>query len=141
MSTEKEIWSGTPSHYGSFFYYIFCGVLCLAIVGIFMGLWRYLTIRTWKIVVTNQRITEEKGVLSRSTDELELFRVKDIKLDEPLWIRIFGLSNIVLHTSDRTSPTVIIPAIKGGKELREKLRDLVDQRREQKGVRETDAVF
>ena len=106
-----------------------------------MGLWRYLTIRTWKIVVTNQRITEEKGVLSRSTDELELFRVKDIKLDEPLWIRIFGLSNIVLHTSDRTSPTVIIPAIKGGKELREKLRDLVDQRREQKGVRETDAVF
>ena len=141
MSTEKDIWSGAPSHYGSFFYYIFCGVLCFFIFPIFMGLWRYLTIRTWKIAVTNQRVTEQKGVLSRSTDELELFRVKDIKLDEPLWIRIFGLSNIVLHTSDRTSPIVIIPAIKDGKELRETLRDLVDQRREQKGVRETDAVF
>ena len=135
---EKNIWSGSPSHYESFFYYLLCLILCICVIGIFMGLWRYLTIRTWKISISTQRIIEEKGVLSRTTDELELFRVKDIKLDQPLWIRIFGLSNIILHTSDKTTPIVAIPGLKNGKELREQLRTLVDTRRDQKGVRETD---
>ena len=87
-----------------------------------MAIWKYLVIKTWDIRITDQRIIEEKGVLSKTTDELELYRVKDIRLEQPFLLRLVKLSNIVLVTSDRTHPIIIIPAIENGKQLREDLR-------------------
>jgi len=53
-------------------------------------------------------------------------------------LRLVGLSNIILATSDRTHSIARIPAISNGEELREKLRVAVDARRDKKRVRETD---
>lgn len=135
---EKDIWKGTPSQWTNFGTYLFCILFCWLVIPIFIALWRFLVVRTWKIEITDQRLIEEKGVLSRTTDELELYRVKDIRLDQPFFLRILGLSNIILATSDRSHAMVKIPAIKNGKELREKLRTAVDVRRDKKRVRETD---
>lgn len=133
---EKEIWSGTPSQWTNFKIY----VSCIFVIPIPFALWSYLVVKTWKIKITNQRLIEQKGVLSKTTNELELFRVKDIQLDQPFFLRLVGLSNIILTTSDRTSPKVIIPAIKNAMPIKEKLRIAVDERRDQKGVRETDFI-
>ena len=107
-------------------------------IPIFIAIWRFLVVKTWKIEITDQRLIEEKGVLSKTTDELELFRVKDIRLDQPFFLRLVGLSNIILVTSDRTHSIVRIPAIADGKNLKEKLRVAIDERRDKKRVRETD---
>ena len=137
--SEKEIWSGNPSQWTGFSYYIICiPIIVLFGLGLLMGLWRYLTIKTWKIRVTNQRIIDVKGVLSKTTEELELFRVKDITLHQPFWLRLVGLSNIHLRTSDRSNRLYILPGVKNGQELREKLRIVVDKRRTEKGVVERD---
>ena len=139
MSKEETIWEGNPSHWTSFSYYILCLFLIpLLGLGILMGIWRFLTIRTWKISITNQRIIEEKGVLSKTTNELELFRVKDLKLDQPFFLRLVGLSNIILLTSDRTNKRYVIEGVDNGKDLREKLRVSVEKRRDEKKVREVD---
>jgi uncharacterized membrane protein YdbT with pleckstrin-like domain len=136
---EKEIWSGTPSQWTNFSSYLFwllpLGWLGL---GVLISLWKYLTVKTWKFKITNQRITDEKGVLSKVTNELELFRVKDITLVQPFWLRLVGLSNITLVTSDKSNPLFVIPGVKNGKELREELRTVVDKRRTEKGVVERD---
>jgi uncharacterized membrane protein YdbT with pleckstrin-like domain len=115
-----------------------CILFCWLVIPIFIALWRFLVVKTWKIEITDQRLIEEKGVLSKKTDELELYRVKDIRLDQPFFLRLVGLSNVILVTSDRTNPIVRIPAITDGKNLREKLRAAVDIRRDKKRVRETD---
>lgn len=133
---EKEIWSGTPSQWTNFS--IFASSIIL--ITIPWAFWSYLVVRTWKIRLTNQRLIEQKGVLSKTTNELELYRVKDIKVSQPFFLRLVGLSNIILATSDRTNPTVIIPAIKNAMDIKEKLRVAVDDRRDQKGVRETDFI-
>ena len=139
MSLEKDIWKGSPSHWTSVLYYIMCvPLIFVGGIGVVMGLWRYLTIRTWEISITSQRMIEEKGVLSKTTNELELFRVKDITLDQPIVLRLVGLSNIILHTSDKTTPIVIIPGVPDGKKLREEMRNIIDKRRDEKGVRERD---
>lgn len=139
MSLEKDVWKGSPSHWTSFLYYIVCVPLIFCFgIGLLMGIWRYLTIRTWKISITTQRVINEKGVLSKTTDELELFRVKDITLDQPFFLRLVGLSNIILYTSDKTTPIVTIPGVPNGKKLREELRSVIDKRRDEKGVRERD---
>ncbi len=79
---EKEIWSGTPSQWINFNSYLFWLLpLGWLGIGVLVSLWKYLTVKTWKFRITNQRITDEKGVLSKVTNELELFRVKDITLE------------------------------------------------------------
>jgi len=139
MKKETTIWDGTPSQWTNFNYYVLFTFLIPAFgIGLLLILWQYLVVKTWKIKITSQRIIEQKGVLSKTTDELELFRVKDIRLNQPFWLRLVGLSNIVLVTSDRTSSNYTIPAIKNGVKLREEIRTAIEQRRDEKGVRETD---
>lgn len=79
-----------------------------------------------------------RGVLNKNLGELELYRVRDYKLDQPFFLRLFSLSNIVLETSDKSHPTVVIKAIPDGEELREQFRTNVEACRTRKGVREVD---
>jgi uncharacterized membrane protein YdbT with pleckstrin-like domain len=136
---ERILFKGRPSHWIYFPHYLI-GVLLSPLYGISLlyVLYKFLWLICWKIEITNQRIIEETGILSKKTNELELFRVKDLKLDQPFILRIVGLSNIILETSDRTHPFKKIPGVKNGKNLREDLRMCVETRREEKGVRETD---
>ena len=138
MTQEETFWEGTPSHWTNFIYYLFCIPLAFFVIGILMAGWRYLTIKNNIIKITSQRIIEKKGVLSKTTNELELFRVKDIKLEQPFFLRLVGLSNIVLITSDKTNKIVSINGVKNGEDLKENLRSFIDKRRTEKGVRETD---
>ena len=54
------------------------------------------------------------------------------------WMRITGLASIQLETSDRNMPKLVIPAIRGGAEMRELLRKQVELQRDKKRVRELD---
>lgn len=79
-------------------------------------------------------------MLTKNTNELELYRVKDIKLNEPFFMRLVGLSNLVLITSDKTNPIFVIKGVKNGKLMRENLRIAVEERRDAKGVVERDYI-
>jgi membrane protein YdbS with pleckstrin-like domain len=106
-----------------------------AIVAIPYALWKYLVVKHQKFEVTSQRIMAHSGVLSKKTEELELYRVRDTKFDQPFFLRLFGLGNIVIISNDATTPISVIPAIKGARDLREQIRSLVEDRRDQKRVR------
>ena len=137
--SEKTVWEGRPSQLVNLSSYLFWLVPLFWLgLGLIISLWKYLKIRTCKITITNERIIDEKGVFSRTTNELELFRVKDITLHQSFWYRLLGISNIYLRTSDKTSPFYVLQGIVNGKELREKLRKIVERRREDKGVVERD---
>jgi uncharacterized membrane protein YdbT with pleckstrin-like domain len=88
--------------------------------------------------LTTQRLKISSGVLNRKLDELELFRVKDYAMDQPLFLRILGLGNLTLVTSDASSPQVAIKAIPKVEDVREKLRTAVQAERDRKRVRELD---
>ena len=105
---------------------------------LFIILWKWLVIKCTKYELTNQRLKKQYGVLNKKIDELELYRIKDYKLDQPFFLRLFSLGNIVLKTSDKSHPTVIIPAVSESAELREKIRSLVENLRDQKRIREVD---
>lgn len=64
--------------------------------------------------------------------------MKDSRLLRPFWLRIFGLANVQLETSDRTHPKPVLTAIKNAAEVREHLRKHVELLRDQKRVREVD---
>ncbi len=136
---EKKIWEGTPSQWINFTFYMLCIPLLIAFgLGLILAIWKYYDTKFNTLRITDQRIIEQRGILSKITDELELYRVKDLKYEQPFFLRIFGLSNIVLSTTDHSNPTMILKGIENGEELKEQLRLAVDKRRDIKGVREVD---
>ena len=139
MIHERIIFKGNPSQIPNIGYYLLCIILApLLGLGVIMFLVRYLETKYTKFEITNERIIQQNGVLSRRTNETELYRVKDIILDEPFFLRIFGLSNVLIVTSDRTSPLILVNAIENGGVIRRELREAVELRRDKKGVREMD---
>jgi uncharacterized membrane protein YdbT with pleckstrin-like domain len=89
--------------------------------------------------LTDERLMVSSGILIRVREELELYRVKDYRVIEPLYLRIFGLSNIELLTSDRTTQIVYLKAISNGHKLTDMIRENVEKMRLSRGVREIDS--
>lgn len=153
MSDENTIWKGSPSQWlnlGPFIVaLLFAGGVIFgslffppALIGLIIPalymLWRFLEVRTRVFELTNERLRVTRGVFNQQIDEIELYRVKDSQTVRPWWMRLTGLSSILLETSDRSMPHLIIPAIAGGVKLRELLRTQVELERDRKRVRETD---
>jgi len=92
--------------------------------------------------LTTQRFKVSHGVLSRHTDELELYRVKDTTFTQNLFQRIFGLATVHMKTSDPSTPMVSIHSIVASqaKSLREQIRTLTEELRDRKRVREVDFI-
>jgi uncharacterized membrane protein YdbT with pleckstrin-like domain len=138
MDEERSVWQGTPSQVVNLGSFILLGLFFWLVIPLFVILWKWLVVKNTKYELTTERLRLRYGVFNKKTDELELYRVRDYKLDQPFFLRIFSLSNIVLTTSDKTHPRVVLEAITDGEELREKLRKYVEVCRTRKGVREVD---
>jgi len=101
-------------------------------------LWKYLGVRCQHYELTTERLKTQTGIFSKTTQELELYRVKDIMFEQPFFLRLFGLGHVVLMTSDVSTPTLTLKAIHDADNWREKLRHCTEARREQKRTRLTE---
>ncbi|MEO1825576.1 MAG: PH domain-containing protein [Roseibacillus sp.] len=100
--------------------------------------WKWLTVRCHRFEISTERLKMFEGVLNRSVDEIELYRVKDTQIQQPILYRLFGLGHVILETSDRSHPKATLNAIKAPREVGEILRREVESLRDKKRVREVD---
>lgn len=151
---ETTLWKGHTSQWVHVLYYLICLALAaacvlgspftagLSFIGLLVpaGMWivRWWITRTTTYELTTQRLKISSGILDKKLDELELFRVKDYAMEQPLALRLVGLGHLTLMTSDATTPTVRLRAIPGVEDVREKLRAAVQAERDRKRVRELD---
>jgi uncharacterized membrane protein YdbT with pleckstrin-like domain len=135
---ERILWEGHPSHLKDLGFHLVCLALAPLIVPLGLMLWRYLDTRFERYEISTERIRVTRGILSKRMDELELYRVKDTSLVQPFFLRIFRLANLVIDTSDASTPRIVLPAIPEARVLRENLRGCVEKMRARKGVREFD---
>lgn len=138
MGKEDAIWRGTPSQLINIKCYLFCGALFWVVIPLFVIFWKYLKVRSSIFEFTSERLIIRKGIFNKLTDQIELYRVKDIRLEEPFLMRIFGLGNIILVTSDKTLGNILLPAMSNAEDLKDKIRHIVEELREKKNVREMD---
>jgi uncharacterized membrane protein YdbT with pleckstrin-like domain len=138
IETEEILWSDSPHWAVEFKTFVICGLLFFLIFPIFIALWRYLQLKSNKYELTTHRFKIRQGLFSRHTEELELYRVKDLSCSEPFLMRLFGVANLYLFTSDRTTPVILIAAIKDFKNVNETIRNQVEKLRAMRGVREMD---
>lgn len=92
--------------------------------------------------VTADRLILHKGILAKSIDEIELYRVKDVRIDFTIVNQLADIGTITIASSDETTrdAPLAIRDVAHARLRREKLRDLVDAIRRERGVREIDMV-
>src|SRR5687767_612819 len=126
MSDEKTLFKGCSSPITNLGTFLVCGIVLvgaivasffvvppwnfvlwgLAGVSLIYALMRWVLIKFRRYEVTTERLRLTTGILTRRTDELELYRVRDVTLVEPIWIRLFDCGNIIVTTNDTSTPTV-----------------------------------
>ena len=112
--------------------------LILAGVAAMYVIARIISIKAIYYELTTERIRLRRGILTKRTDELELYRVKDVTVVEPFLYRLFGIGNIEVTTNDASTPQLNLKAVRGALVLRESLRQSIETVREKKRVRLTE---
>ncbi|MBR0647697.1 PH domain-containing protein [Plastoroseomonas hellenica] len=56
-----------------------------------------------RVTVTNQRILLEEGFWSRTRDDVEIFRIRDVVVRQSLAQRIFGVGDVVIKSTEGRS--------------------------------------
>ena len=92
--------------------------------------------------VTEDRLILRRGIFVKSVDEIELYRVKDVRLDFTLINQMAGIGTIGITSSDTTTGTapLTMPHLEKAQARRENLRALVETARQKRRVREIDVM-
>jgi uncharacterized membrane protein YdbT with pleckstrin-like domain len=98
------------------------GLVWLAAIAAAFAVYRYLFIRRITYTVTDEFLQISRGLFFRRVDTIELFRVKDYVLEQPLLLQILRLMDLQLITTDPLNPQVWLRGIP--------MSDLVEQLRE-----------
>jgi len=110
----------------------------LAFISLIILIWKSLVLYFTKWSYTTDTILERVGVFNVTTDEIHFFRIKDLRLYQPLLYRIVGISRLILITSDKFKPVLVLNGIRNGKRKRDMLKALAISSRREMGVKEFD---
>ncbi len=134
---SDHLWKGVFEHSMGKYKGIYFGISkVMFVLSIYWAFKAWLLVKSHKYQITSERLSESEGILSRTTHELELFRVRDITFSEPFSMRIVGCGDIILNTTDKTTTIVVMHGIKDARKVMEILRKNVDLMRTRKGVRD-----
>ena len=97
-------------------------------------------LKVWCILyeVDPEQLRYSSGVILRKHEFVENYRIKDYSIEKPLIYRMFGLGNLTIYTSDKTTPILHLYAIRKPEEKYQILRGLVEISRKEKLVYEID---
>lgn len=129
---EEPVWSGTPSQWTNFWWF----VACVLLLPIPVAIHRYLRVRTTRYILTNQRLRLETGIVSRRIEEVELYRVNDSAAHQGVFERLLGIGTVWLQTTDARNPEVVLEAVPRPADLRERIRSHGEARRRWRRVAE-----
>lgn len=77
--------------------------------------------------MTDDRLFLECGFLNIKTEEILLYRIRDISLERKLGQRIFGVGSVRVISSDKTAPELLIKNIKHPVEVKELIHRQVEE--------------
>lgn len=83
-------------------------------------------------------ITERKGVFSVHKVEVHYFRIKSVQVKKPFFMRLVGIANVEVITSEPFKPFLRFYGIRQADEWAKFLQNAAEWWRNENGVKETD---
>ncbi|OKS89663.1 PH domain-containing protein [Mucilaginibacter polytrichastri] len=73
--------------------------------------YRFMFIRSILYLITAEVIRIRTGIFSKRLDNLEMFRIKDYTVTQPLILQVFRLMNLTLKTTDPENKSMTLTGI------------------------------
>lgn len=88
-----------------------------------------------RYAISDDRLFLSVGFLTIRDEEILLYRVRDISASRTLWQRLFGVGTILVASSDKSMPTLIIQNVKNPMAVKELLHEQVEQAKRNRRMR------
>lgn len=150
---EKDVWTAAPSlwigfrtYFWSFVFSIMFLVATIFHVAAWFGILlvvaivilRVFRIKSIKYELTTQRLRIISGIFARRIVEIELFRVRDLSMEQGFFQRLLGIGTIKAVSTDEDVEDIFLNGVKGVLKVKENLRKYVMQTRKATGTRDLD---
>ena len=88
-----------------------------------------------RYALSKDRLFLSVGFLNIKDDEILLYRVRDINTSRSLWQRLFGVGTVVVMSSDKSMPTLVLKSIKDPVAIKELIHEQVEEMKIRRRVR------
>ena len=88
-----------------------------------------------KYSLSEDRLFLEQGLFSIKTDDVLLYRVRDLDLNMKLTQRIFGVGTVCVHSSDQSMPHLELKNVKNPREVKELIHKHVEEAKDKRRMR------
>lgn len=85
--------------------------------------------------LSEDRLFVSEGFLNLKDDEVLLYRVRDIDTRRNLWQRLFGVGTVIVISSDKTMPNLVLKNIKDPVMVKELIHKQVEEMKIRRRVR------
>ncbi len=97
--------------------YRLAAALGIMVFVVLLLLLKAVRLKMMRYEVTAERIEFSRGILDRKVDNLDMFRVVDIKMRRSLFDCLFGIGSVGLITTDKTDPKFDFQKIRSPRRL------------------------
>ena len=88
-----------------------------------------------RYALSEDRLFLSVGLLSIKDDEILLYRVRDIDTSRSLWQRLFGVGTVIVMSSDKSMPNLVLKNIKDPIAVKELIHQQVEETKIRRRVR------
>ena len=85
--------------------------------------------------LSEDRLFVSEGFLNLKDDEILLYRVRDIDTSRSLWQRLFGVGTVMVASSDKSMPNLVLKNIKDPISVKELIHSQVEEAKIKRRVR------
>jgi membrane protein YdbS with pleckstrin-like domain len=114
------------------------GALVPFALGVALLLLVWIRVKSFRYRLTTQRLFVRRGWLAKHVNELELYRVKDVVVNQGAWQRLLGYGTITVMADDDTTPKVDLLGVSSPTKVKEMIRTHYRAARQREGVHPTE---
>ena len=80
-----------------------------------------------RYALSEDRLFLKRGFLNVNQDEIVLYRVRDLRVSQTLWQRVFGVGTVTVISTDKSIPELALKNIRQPNEVKELIHEYVEK--------------
>ncbi len=80
-----------------------------------------------RYALSEDRLFLKHGFLNVHQDEIVLYRVRDLRVSQSLWQRVFGVGTVTVISTDKSIPELALKNIRQPNEVKELIHEYVEK--------------
>lgn len=118
---QEDMVTITPSLFLNTHWYLLT-LVCIPVVplAIFFGVisfFRTIYVLTWTYTFHNTHVVEERGILVRTSTQVDYTRIRTVRSDSHILMMLVGIGNVSMATSDVYVPELILKGVDNYREI------------------------